>query len=99
MHEQNLNTVIRLFCLSIASIRSKSLKSEGLIGLEIDVISIPRLLEAALILESARFPFNNNRNNKSGRKIRCVCNCCAFTEYFKSTAAKIFSKHPRLLSS
>lgn len=68
IHEYNLNTVIPLFCLSIASIRSKSLKSEGLIGLETDVISLPRLLEAALILESAGFPFNSNKNHKSGRR-------------------------------
>jgi hypothetical protein len=39
--------------LSIARIRSNSTKSDDLIGLEIEVISIPRLFEAALILESA----------------------------------------------
>lgn len=50
-----------LFCLSIARIRSKSRKSDNLIGLDIDVISIPRLFEAALILGSASFPFYNNK--------------------------------------
>ena len=45
------------FELSIARIRSKSVKSEGLIGLDIEVISIPRLFAADLILESAGLPF------------------------------------------
>lgn len=40
----------------MARIRSKSLKSEGLIGLDNEVIWIPRLLEAAFILESASLP-------------------------------------------
>lgn len=48
--------IIPLFCLSIARIKSNSLKSEGRIGLDKDVISIDRLLEAALILGSASFP-------------------------------------------
>nr|GMD86738.1 hypothetical protein Iba_chr14bCG8970 [Ipomoea batatas] len=42
-----------LFCSSIAMIISKSLKSDGLIGLEIEVIAIPRFLAVALILGSA----------------------------------------------
>lgn len=33
------------------------MKSEGLIGLEMEVIWIPRLFEAALILGSASLPF------------------------------------------
>lgn len=46
-----------LFCLSIAKIRSNSEKSDGRIGLDIEVISIPRLFAAALIRESAGLPF------------------------------------------
>lgn len=42
----------------MARMRSNSLKSDGLIGLDIDVISIPLLLDAALIRESAGPPFN-----------------------------------------
>lgn len=34
-------------------------------GLEMEVISISRLFEAALILGSAWLPFNNNKNNKN----------------------------------
>ena len=60
--EYPLNLFPPLFCLSIARMRSKSLKSDGWIGLEMEVISIPRLFEAALILGSARLPFNNNKN-------------------------------------
>lgn len=45
--------ILPLFCLSIARMISKSLKSEGRMGLDIDVISTPRLFEAALILGSA----------------------------------------------
>jgi hypothetical protein len=40
---------------------SKSLKSDGRMGLDMEVISIPRLLEAALILESAGLPFINQK--------------------------------------
>jgi hypothetical protein len=42
---------------------SKSLKSDGRIGLDMEVISTPRLLEAALILGSAGLPFINHENN------------------------------------
>lgn len=51
--KQTMNVGQPLFCLSIARIRSNSTKSEGLIGLDIEVIGIPRLLEAPLILGSA----------------------------------------------
>lgn len=49
--------------MSMASMRSNSSKSEGQIGLEIEVTSIPRLFDAALILESAGSPFNPKRKN------------------------------------
>lgn len=61
-----------LFCKSIANMRSKSLKSDGRMGREIDVISIPLLFDAARIRGSAGLPFrrpNPTRTRNSSRSI------------------------------
>jgi hypothetical protein len=41
----------------MARMRSNSVKSEGLMGLEMEVTSMPLLFDAALILPSALFPY------------------------------------------
>ena len=52
---------------------SKSLKSDGRMGLDMEVISIPRLLEAVLILESAGLPFINQKKQHKNHlhSIKC----------------------------
>jgi hypothetical protein len=56
-----VRVMIPLFCLSIASMRSNSSKSKRRMGLEIDVSFTPRFIAAALILESAGFPFTHTK--------------------------------------
>jgi hypothetical protein len=53
----NRYTKVPSFCRSMARMRSNSEKSEGLMGLEMEVTSTPLLFDAALILPSALSPF------------------------------------------